>query len=280
MAFADLEKAFHRVSQKVLRWDLRVVGVPEWLVKEVQAVYVGARSRTRVNVLFIRSLKSKLGCCSSYFWKHSHTNFLYDVKGIQAELGKKVMISGRDLHTMQTSGKYPCAVCRKGVRKNSVFFSGCSFWVHKKCSDIQGILVKDPDFRCRRCLGNAWAIDGRPCVEVQLVDGKLEVVGSFVYLSDCICPDGGCELATIKRCHSTWGKFRELLPLLTCKAISLNTRGQMYNSCIRGTVLYSPKCWSLRQENKKRLERSERKMLLWMCYIKKMQRVITNSLLS
>ena len=41
-------------------------------------------------------------------------------KGLKVNMGKtKVMISGRDLHTLQTSGKYPCAVCMKGVRKNS-----------------------------------------------------------------------------------------------------------------------------------------------------------------
>ena len=28
------------------------------------------------------------------------------------------------------------------------------------------------------------AIDGRPCVEVQLADGKLDVVDNFVYLGD------------------------------------------------------------------------------------------------
>ena len=78
----------------------------------------------------------------------------------------KVMISGRDLHALQTSGKYPCAVFRKFVEKNSIFCSECSFWVHKKCSDIQGRLAEDPDFRCRRCLGNARAIDGRSYVEV------------------------------------------------------------------------------------------------------------------
>ena len=88
----------------------------------------------------------------------------------------KVMILGRNLHTLQTSGKYPCAVCRKGVGKNSIFCSACLFWVQKKCSD--------PDFRCRRCLGNAQATDGRPCVEVQLADGKLDVVDNFVYLRD------------------------------------------------------------------------------------------------
>ena len=33
-----------------------------------------------------------------------------------------------------------------------------------------------------------------------------------------------------------------------CKAISLNILGQMYNSCVRGMMLYSSKCWALRQE--------------------------------
>ena len=134
----------------------------------------------------------------------------------------RVMILGRDLHTLQTFDKYPCAVCRKGVGKNSIFCSGCSFQVHKKCSDIRVRLVEDPDFRCTRCLGNAQEIDGRPCVEIQLGDEKFDAVDSFVYLDDCISPGGGCELATVKRCRSALGKFRELLPLLRCKAISLN----------------------------------------------------------
>ena len=49
MESVDLEKPFDRVLRRVLWWALRVVGVPEWLVKVVQAMYVGARSRTRVN---------------------------------------------------------------------------------------------------------------------------------------------------------------------------------------------------------------------------------------
>ena len=37
-------------------------------------------------------------------------------KGLHINMGKtEVMISGRDLHSLQTSDKYPCAVCRKGV---------------------------------------------------------------------------------------------------------------------------------------------------------------------
>ena len=87
-----------------------------------------------------------------------------------------------------------------------------------------------------------------------------------------------------KFCLSWWlylCKWRlwELLPLLPCKVISLNTRGQMYNSCVRETMLYSSEYWALIQEDKERVERSERAMLLWMCNIKK-ERVSKNSLLS
>ena len=52
IAFVDLEKAFYRVSRKVLWWVFCVAGVPEWLVKVVQAMHVGARSRTQGNSYF------------------------------------------------------------------------------------------------------------------------------------------------------------------------------------------------------------------------------------
>ena len=56
-----LEKAFGRVPRKVLWWAPCVVGVPEWLVKVVQAMYVGARSRTRVNSSFSEEFEVKVG---------------------------------------------------------------------------------------------------------------------------------------------------------------------------------------------------------------------------
>ena len=39
MAFVDLEKAFDRVPREVVWWALRVVGVEEWIVKVIQAMY-------------------------------------------------------------------------------------------------------------------------------------------------------------------------------------------------------------------------------------------------
>ena len=54
-------------------------------------------------------------------WKDS-----MESKGLCINMGKtKVMICGKDLDTIKPSGKYPCSVCRKRVRKNSVFCTSC-----------------------------------------------------------------------------------------------------------------------------------------------------------
>ena len=48
MALVDLEKAFDRVPRKVIWWALRKLGVDEWIVRLVQAMYSNARSGVRV----------------------------------------------------------------------------------------------------------------------------------------------------------------------------------------------------------------------------------------
>jgi hypothetical protein len=48
-AFIDLEKAFDRVPRNVLWWALRTLGVQEWAVRAIQAMYANARSRVIVN---------------------------------------------------------------------------------------------------------------------------------------------------------------------------------------------------------------------------------------
>ena len=95
----------------------------------------------------------------------------------------KIMICGTGLDLLQSSGDFPCAVCRTGVGSNSIFCNGCKHWVHKKCSGLKR-LKKDPDYRCTWCQGTARPLDGRPQKEVQVGPDKLEVVASFCYQGD------------------------------------------------------------------------------------------------
>ena len=60
-AFVDLEKAFDRVPRKVLWWAMRSLGVPEWVVQTVQAMYIGPGSRVRINGLFSEEFSVNVG---------------------------------------------------------------------------------------------------------------------------------------------------------------------------------------------------------------------------
>jgi hypothetical protein len=192
-----------------------------------------------------------------------------EAKGLRVNLSKtKVMVSGSELQPLKDSGQYPCAVCRNGVRSNAIQCSLCALWVHKKCSGLCGKLVPDPNYKCKRCLGQARQLEGRPYNEVKVEDYTLEVVDSFCYLGDMMSAGGGCELSSTIRVKSAWGKFRELLPLLTSRVVPLTTRGKVYSSCVRSVMLYGSECWALTQSSLARLQRNDRAMIRWICNVK------------
>ena len=60
-AFVDLEKAFDRVPRKVLWWAMRKVGVEEWIVRLVQAMYNNARSQVRVGCEYSEEFEVGVG---------------------------------------------------------------------------------------------------------------------------------------------------------------------------------------------------------------------------
>ncbi|XP_055997814.1 uncharacterized protein LOC130047231 [Ostrea edulis] len=189
-------------------------------------------------------------------------------KGLRVNAGKtKIMICGTGLDLLQDSGSFPCAVCRTGVGSNSIFCNGCKHWVHKKCSGLVRLSV-DPDFRCSRCRGTARPYDGRPQSDIQVGLDKLEVVGSFCYLGDMLSAAGGCDLATTTRVKTAWKKFRELLPVLTSRHLSYKTRGRVYNTCVRSTMLHASETWALTKPNLHRLLRNDRAMIRQICNIK------------
>ena len=189
-------------------------------------------------------------------------------KGLRVNAGKtKVMICGTGLDLLQSSGEYPCAVCRTGVGNNSIYCNGCKLWVHKKCSGLQR-LTSNPDYRCAQCMGNAHSIDGRPQNEVQVGPVKLEVVASFCYLSDMLSAGGGCEIAVTTRVKTAWKKFRELLPVLTFCHLSYKTQGHVYSSCVGSAMLHASETWPLTKENLQPLQLNDRAMIRQNCSIK------------
>ena len=77
---------------------------------------------------------------------------------------------------------------------------------------------------------------------------------------------GGCELAVITRC--AWGKFRQLLPLLTNRQVPLQTRGKAYSSFVRSVMLHAAETWAMKADTLNRLRRNDSAMIHWICNVK------------
>jgi len=60
---------------------------------------------------------------------------------------------------------------------------------------------------------------------------NLEAVDKFCYLGDTLSVDGNADAAVEARIQIGWNKFRQLVPLLTNRDISLIRRGRLYSSC-------------------------------------------------
>ena len=71
MCFVDMEKAFDRVSRKVMEWAMRKKGLSEVIVRAVMSLYDGAKTRLRVGSAYSEKFEVKLVyikdlCCRHY----------------------------------------------------------------------------------------------------------------------------------------------------------------------------------------------------------------------
>ena len=74
---------------------------------------------------------------------------------------------------------------------------------------------------------------------VDIGDGaSVELVDMFCYLGDMLSVDGDDESAVEGVCK-VWNKFRELVPLLTNKDVSVLMRQKLYTNCICSCMLHS-----------------------------------------
>ena len=111
-----------------------------------------------------------------------------ELKGLKVNIEKtKMMRSGKSggeiVKTVKT-GRWPCAVCGKGVGANSIQCSDCCGWVHKRCSGARCPLVTIQSFRCRICLTDEGVrSEGERMKNLNLENGEvLEGVSKFRYL--------------------------------------------------------------------------------------------------
>ena len=108
---------------------------------------------------------------------------------------------------------------------------------------------------------------GRTSVDVG-GDANLELMDKFCYLGDMLSVDGDADAVVETTIRIGWNKFRQLVPLLTNKDISLTVSGRLYSSCVRNSMLHGSETWPVRKENEVALQQAEMRMVIWMCGVK------------
>jgi hypothetical protein len=115
--------------------------------------------------------------------------------------------------------------------------------------------------------------------ELDLGDGVVfEGVKHFCYLGDMLSGEGGSISATVARVRCAWKKFRELGGILTRRDMSLKLKGKVYVACVRSTMIYGSETWAMNLDQQNRLERTEMRMVRWMCGVSLRERKTSNEL--
>ena len=200
-------------------------------------------------------------------------------RGLRVNLAKtKVLVSRKADKPLVPSGRWPCAVCRSGVGRNSIKCTRCKLWTHKRCTNIRGRLTRKLEFVCGRCSGVIPSTDVQTLDSIPCEGGSLAVVDSFCYLGDRISSAGGCSESIAGRIRIGWAKFRELLPLLASKGLSLRVKGRLYDACVRTAMLHGCETWAVTADDLRRLERNEGCMVRWMCNVQSFDQQSVSSL--
>ena len=147
----------------------------------------------------------------------------------------------------------------QGVGYNSILCTSCNCWVHKKCSGISGSPSAVRDFTCKRCSG-ILPIQNDIQNVVTLNGDSLEVVQKFCYLGNMLDAGGGAQSGSMARVQCVWGKFRNLLPLLSSKV-----KEDLNKALVETVMQYGSETWPVKVEDTQRLHRNETS-IHWICH--------------
>ena len=238
---------------------MRRVGVDEWLIRTIQAMYTNAKSSVRINGHFSSCFDVQIGihqgsvlrsllfiivmeALSHHFrtgcsWEPLYADDLVIIAETLSELLEKFRTWKANLE---------CKGLRVNVGKTKILVSALNATKPVDSSKFSSGV-------CNKGVGNNSI--------------KRNFCGFWVH-KRCTNIKGGCFDATTARIRSTWNKFRDLLPILTCHGLSLMVRGYAYNSCVHSVLLYASETWAATQEDVSQLNRNDMMMIRWICSAK------------
>ena len=100
---------------------------------------------------------------------------------------------------------------------------------------------------------------------------------NFCYLGNIIVK-GGTVNSVTAIIRSGWSKFRDLSQLLSSRGLALWGKGRNHSGCLCRALLYVIKIWSNKEVDLIRLEKSDARIVRWMCKITHEDKFLQSSL--
>ena len=129
---------------------------------------------------------------------------------------------------------------------------------------MKGSLESFKNFKCGKCLNVVASVEISDS-KAESTTAGLESVDTFCYLGDMLSAGGGVEEAVRCRVRCAWGKFNELMPILTMRGTSLKVKGKIYKACVQSVMMYGSETWAMKVEDTQKLKRTEASMMRRMC---------------
>ena len=73
------------------------------------------------------------------------------------------------------------------------------------------------------------------------------------------------EEAVRCRVRCAWGKFNELMSILTIRGTSLKVKRKIYKACVQSVMMYGSETWAMKVEDMQKLKRTKASMMRRMC---------------
>ena len=305
MAFVDLEKAFDRVPREIVRWALRRLGVEEWLVTVIRAMYDGVTTAVRMKdgesgrfevkvgvhqgsvlspLLFIMVLEAlSKEFCVGLPWELFYADDLCLIAETEEELVEKIRcwkdaMKLKGLRVNMDKTKVMCCKVRTGQAENS------GRWPCAVCKAGVG----SNSINCtacgkwvhKRCSGltgslNVVGFECSRCVhgnarEAAEVRKEIELDGD----GNVECVEKFCYLGDMM--GSGGGAEEASRARVRCawakfRELSplLTARGASLKVkgklYVQCVMMYGSETWAMKVEDMQRLERAEKMMMRWMC---------------
>ena len=264
MCFVDLEKAFDRVSRKVMEWALRKKKLLKILVKAVMSLYEGSKTKFKVGsefskdmyqLVYIRDLfctfvvsvvdvvteNARKGLMKEVLYIDDLVLMSQTMKGLKKKLvkwrsameskGLRVNLERMKVIVCESEGKViwsriePCEICGKRVIVNSVLCTKCDQWIHGRFSKMKKAIPSAA--RLFVCNKYAKATNGAVEVKQEVISDKVETVKGFCDLGNRLNASEGCKIAVTARKRLLWKKFRKCEEILFGKRFFLHMKGKV-----------------------------------------------------